>query len=344
MILLAADSIESSLDMLLMAMYVKSSVFIGLGKALGGLGTLMYVFIRVWGHLARNEEIDVPPLLRPVALACCLMFYDGVAQAVVTLSRSLSNGTETLVTSQVAEVTSLMKAKADLIEAKKKQLGTTLPALSPDGESGFLDRVFSGINGNAVAAWIDNEVSSRTSKWFDEILLSLGKAIYDAAGIVIKFLQTFFLLVMLITGPITVGLACFEWFYGGLSAWLGRIIHLILWLPLVNIVGGMLETVHIVMLKTDIAQIQNTPGDLFTTTDLTLVIFYLMGTAAYLMVPKAASWVIESSGVGQAVGSLRQGAGTMAGGAGSAVGAAGGAARGMTGSAASLGNKMWNGI
>jgi len=336
------DSIERTLDYLLNTMYVKSALFIGIGRALGGLGSLMYIFIRVWGHLARNEEIEVTPLFRPVALAACLMFYGAIAGSVMTVNKSLSEGTEVLVTSELARVKSLMREKKRLLDQANLRLSTELPALTrgDDGSNNVLGMLMNADVGN----WISTTVVSQISEAVDKLLIAIGQALYNTAGILIKFLQTFFLLVLLITGPITIGLACFEWFYGGLASWVGRIIHLILWLPLVNIIGGMLERVHVAMLEVDIAQFNNTPGDVFTKTDVSLLAFYIMGTVAYAMVPTAASWVVESSGVGGAVTKLGGGLKSATGAVGGGAGAAAGVARASMKSAASLGSRMQNGI
>ncbi|PRY27819.1 conjugative transposon TraJ protein [Spirosoma oryzae] len=347
LLLMAPDSIESALDTLLTTMYGQSSSFINLGKALGGFGSIMYLFYRIWGHMARNEEIDVFPLLRPVALALCLMFYTSLSGGIVSLSQKLDEGTQSLMTSQQSTVTQLNKQKDDLLKQRRNDLYQINPDLNGDGEMSWYDTMSSWVTGSAVATYLGNATEYYISKYFDEALKWLGEILYDTASIAIKFLQTFFLLVLIITGPITFGLACFEWFYGGLAAWLGRVIHLLLWLPLTNLLGGMLEQVHIVMLRQDILQLQNTPADEFTSLDFGLVAFYLLGTAGYLMIPKAASWIVESTGAGGAVGSLQQGLRTAGAAAGSVAGAGMGSARmaSKAGSGmASLGSRLTNKI
>ena len=47
----------------------------GVAKGLAGLGALFYVAVRVWQSLARAEAKDVYPLLRPLAIGLCILFF-----------------------------------------------------------------------------------------------------------------------------------------------------------------------------------------------------------------------------------------------------------------------------
>ena len=48
---------------------------IGVAKGIAGIGALLYVASRVWQSIARAEQIDVYPLLRPFAIGICIMFF-----------------------------------------------------------------------------------------------------------------------------------------------------------------------------------------------------------------------------------------------------------------------------
>ncbi|OAV74166.1 conjugative transposon TraJ protein [Bacteroidales bacterium Barb7] len=47
----------------------------GVAKGIAGLGALFYVASRVWQSLSRAEPIDVYPLLRPLVIGLCIMFF-----------------------------------------------------------------------------------------------------------------------------------------------------------------------------------------------------------------------------------------------------------------------------
>ena len=236
------DSMEQALDLVLKEMADDYSTFIGLGQAIGGLGSLLYIFYRVWAHMARNEKVDIYGLLRPVAMGFCLAFYGNIAGSIVALSGYLNEGTKPLVTSKSALVQQLDDQKDQALEQKKKEIVNTNPDLNGDGELSMYEKLMDYLPASSLTTYASNAISYAIQKYFDEFLLTIGELAYNVASLTIKFLMTFFLLVLLIMGPITFGLACFEWFYGGLAAWISRVVHLLLWIPIVNVLGGILET------------------------------------------------------------------------------------------------------
>lgn len=324
-------SIEDTLDTLLYQLAQDSTYMINLAQAIGGLGAVIYFFSRIWPPIIRNEEIDIYPLFRPFALAFCLVLYTNITSIVINLNAALSQGTEAFYVSKQATVDQLNTQKDQLLQQRFDKNHTGNPDVDQDGEVSFMETLQSWIPLVSAASYVADGMKLAVQSVLDEVLTYIGEKLYETASLLIKLLQTYFLLVLLIMGPITLGLACFEWFYGGLAAWVTRIIHLLLWLPLVNILGGLLESVHIQMLYTDIAQIKADTGD-FTQTDFTQIIFYLLGTVAYLLVPTAASWIVESTGVGNAVSTARSGVRSTGGllGGLAGAGAAGGSIVGKT--------------
>ena len=137
-----ATSIESGLADVLKELSQKFSTFMGLGQAIGGLGALAYIFFRVWGHLARGEEIDIYPLFRPVALAFCLLFYSQITGSILTFSTILDTGTKTIATSQSSTITSLIASKKSALDSKQAQI-----VLNPRYYGRRGDNVFGQISG-----------------------------------------------------------------------------------------------------------------------------------------------------------------------------------------------------
>lgn len=295
LLLQASVPLEAAVDGLFQGMRPQFTSFISFGQALGGLGAFCYVFYRVWGHLSRAEPIQVYPLLRPLALALCLLSYSHLLDFMVGLGEVLNRGTAGFVSEKVRTVEALDRRKDELLKQRAAQ---ELATGSGEGALSWTmvgETIFGGVTGlNSVQR---AAAQYAVSAWFDEILLRVSKLLYGAAAIGIKILSVFFLVVLAITGPLTFGLACFDWFYGGLAAWFSRFIHVLLWVPIANLFGGIIEQVHIEMLNIDIRQLVNTPADTFATSDLMMMIFYLIGTGGYLLIPKVASWIVESSGV-----------------------------------------------
>lgn len=294
------DSLIQQLDTLLAQMLENIGLFVSLAQAIGGLGSLCFVFFRIWGHLARNEEIDIYPLLRPVAIAFCLAFYPLIKDGVIAISKGLDKQTQSFVSKQANEVKQLEDKKKGLVlQARKTKVG--IIDKNNDGNESWSEIISAMWNSESTTQFAADMVTSAVQNMVDQIMRLIAEMIYTAAFLILKFLVTFFIIVLLITGPLTIGLASFDWFYSGLAAWVNRLIHMMMWIPLTNLLSGMLKSVHIIMLQKDIEQLQKPDSGLFTADDFSLVIFYILGTCAYMTIPTAAGWIVESTGAGEAV-------------------------------------------
>lgn len=300
---ITANSFEGAVASLYQAMVPQFSTLIAFGQALGLIGAICYMFSRVWGDMARAQPVDVYPLLRPMGLALCLMVYPLGFNGLVGVGTLLDEGTRELVVSRQQDVARLQKQKEDLINERLKSTG---------GFGGAAQRIAAktsafGTFGAAYQTLLEKDsIANFFGEVFDSFIEWLARLIYEAVAIGLKVLSTFFLIALGICGPITLGLGCFEWFYGSIAAWLARVVHVLLWVPLVNIFGGLIETVHLQMLTLDLDQLRQNQQATITNGDFTLIAFYLIGIMGYALIPKLSSWILESTGVGDAIGSLRR--------------------------------------
>lgn len=298
-----ASSVEVATEQLFATMRPHFSDFISLGQAVGGIGAICYVFYRIWSDWSRTQPIDVFPLLRPIALALALIAYPFIVDGLYGIGNALDSGTSTLVNDSRQEVKILNAQKDALLKKKWEQTNTEI--MTGEG-SDWLSTAQKVIPGVALGRLAANAMQYGMSVWFDEMIRWVSEMLYTAAATGLKVIQTFFLLILFIVGPLTFGLACFDWFYGSLATWFARVIHVILWIPVANIFGGIIEQVHITMLKIDITQLQNTAPEATVGTDFTMIVFYVIGTIGYLLVPKVTGWILESAGVGSGASSATQ--------------------------------------
>ncbi len=129
-ILLVSPVLETAIDEVFTRFADSFGVLVAFGQAIGFIGALCYVFYRIWGHMAPAEPIDVYPLLRPFALALCLLSYPLLVKGMVGIGRLLDKGTGSMVVSQKAEVERLNQLK----KARLKENWDRI--LIPPGEDG----------------------------------------------------------------------------------------------------------------------------------------------------------------------------------------------------------------
>ncbi len=191
------DSVVQQLDTLVSQLLTQYSWFIGLAQAIGGLGALCYVFTRVWGHLARNEEIDIVPLFRPVALAICLMSYGGIVNGVTSLSGALNEMTQPFIDSQKTLVDNLTKQKKTALAAKRqKTLG--LIDTDHDGEESWMEILKAMFDADSATQFGADMMSYSVQNVVDQLMTTLGEVLYLFAFLCLKFLVSFFIVVLLI--------------------------------------------------------------------------------------------------------------------------------------------------
>ena len=144
--------------------------------------------------------------------------------------------------------------------------------------------------------------------------------LFQAASLAIDTIRTFFLIVLVMIGPISIGISVWDGFKDTLQFWVARYIVIFMWLPVANIFTAILSKIQVLMLTKAIAEMESTGDTAFTSSDLIYMIFMLIGILGYASVPHVAGFVVQSAGIGGS-GSAMKGAG-----AGAISGATAGAA------------------
>lgn len=303
--------------------------FINIGRALGGLGALAFIGSSIWRSIVNAEPIDFFPLLRPFAIGLAIALFPLVLGALNGVLKPLANATDSLVQDQNKVIIGLQERKEALLKSKNEN--------QPFENDAAFDKELEGKNwydGSKAGLYFDKmayDVNKNFRQWMKQAL----ELAHDSASLVLNTIQTFFLIVLSIVGPISFGFAIWPGFEGTLVGWLSRYINIALWVPVANIYGAIIAKIEVVMIGQDIANIQ--AGADASTADYAYMIFLVIAIAGYFTVPNVAGWIIQASGVQQAlsrVSSVTNAVGSAAG------GVAGAAAGRFTGGAAAIGGAM----
>jgi conjugative transposon TraJ protein len=289
--------LQGTLEQVYNTMIGKCGELIGVGMGLSGLGALLYISHRVWGHLARGEAIDFFPLLRPFALGLLITLYpqfigvfNGVLQPTVT-------GTAALVDDANSAITVLLEQKQAAVE---QSTDWQMYVGSDGGGSQDKWEQYSGATETGVFSGITNAVKFNISRMMYNfrnsvkvVLSEILQIVYEAAALCINTLRTFDLLLLAILGPLVLGLASFDGFRHVLTAWLGRYINVFLWLPVANIFGSLCGQIQQEMIKIDIQQIQDSGQTAFGQTDAAYMVFLIIASIGYFCVPSITNHIIN---------------------------------------------------
>lgn len=300
------------------------SQFVNLGRAVGGLGALIFIASRVWGHLARAEPIDVFPLLRPFLIGLVILLFPSMLGVLRGVTGALSHATDGVVTDRNREIVQL--------QAQKRQILANRPENRKfEVNQAFEDELekFSALNLNARANLYFDRTAYQVKKEFREWMRNALELFHVAARLLISVAATFLLIVLSVVGPLTFGIAIFPGFQQSIPQWLGNFLTVSLWVPVANIFGAIMGQIQVRLLQHDITRLQD-PTASVDGADFGYLCFLVMAIAGYFLVPFATEKLIAASGAGDVSRSIVQ---RVTGGAALAGSAAGVATREAAGAA-----------
>jgi conjugative transposon TraJ protein len=296
--------LQGTLNQVFQTMLGKCGELVGVGRALAGFGALFYIAYRVWGHLAKNEPIQLFPLYRPFAIGIALTVYPALIGLVNSVMQPTVDGTAALVTDSNKAMAVLLQQKEALVEQGQEwQM-----YVGPDG-GGSMDKwqQYTGNTDNGIGSgfglmnWAKFEMAKAAyniKNSFKVVLSEFLEILFEAAALCVNTARVFYLVVLAIVGPLVFGLAVFDGFTHVIGAWLAKYIHIFLWLPVCNIFGSIIGQVQEEMVKIDIAQLQAAGQTWFGPTDVAYLVFLFMGIIGYFTVPSITQHIISVFPVG----------------------------------------------
>lgn len=298
-------SLQSVLEDLYKEMLPLCSSLTGVARAIAGFGATWYIGSRVWKSLAAAEPIDFYPLFRPFALGMAIGLFPQVIAIMNGVLEPTVQGTAVLVTNSNKAVAQLLKDKE--AELRKSDRWKALVGQSGDGDRDLWMKYYhkDEIGREGIFGKLGNDVRFSMDKFGYDLRNSIKHTIatilqilYEAAALCINTLRTFKLIILAIIGPLVFGLAVFDGFQHTLQVYLARYVNIFLWLPIANILGGLLGKIQENMIKLDLSQIQQSGDTFFSTHDLGYTIFMIIGIICYFTVPSIADEVVFVGGGG----------------------------------------------
>lgn len=326
-------SLQQLLDTLYDEMLPLCSDLINVGRALGALGALFFIAIRVWRHQAEATAIEFFPLLRPFAIGLTISLFPQMLGVMNGVLGGLSSATSSIVLVQNQDIIRLQERKAELLKAQPENA-----AYEDDDafEKELENKDVLDFGGKAALYF--NRMSYSVQKNFREWIRNVLELAYQSAALVINTIRTFFLIILSIIGPISFGFAIWPGFEGTLTNWFSRYVNVFMWLPVANIFGAIVAKIQVMMITLDIAQIQS--GRELEKADMGYMIFLVIAIAGYFTVPSVASWIVSASGLTNITRFATSGGNAAASMASAAAGAAGGQ---VAGRAIALGKAIASG-
>lgn len=312
-------SIDAELRLIFDMMSTEFGSAVQLGQNIGLLGAVCYIFYRIWRTWSTASTIQGFEYFKPIVYALILMCYVPLVDGFRTLGDRIEQGTY----QGVLDNQKKKEALSDKVEIERMKA-----AYYAITGNEWTDKNGSTITWDAI--WQETGVTD-TFKYLGEslkdsmsdMLMTFFEVIYAGARLFLKAGSVFFQIILFIFGPLVIGLSCFDWFSQSLPNYLGRIINVMLWAPIANFISIMLSSVEIKLLERTLEMYKTQGGSGFVANDFSMMVFFLLGTMLYFMVPVISSWMITAvEGVGShpIMGAASAAGSAVASGAGAAAG------------------------
>jgi conjugative transposon TraJ protein len=294
--------LQATLQTVRDTMIVHCSDLIGISSAIAGFGTLWYVAAHIWMRLSRNEPVEIEPLYRPLAIGISITLFPYVIALINGVMQPTADGTAAIFNDSNQAVATLLQQKEQALQQSsdwQMYVSTTgsgslekWEELSGEADSGIVSGVSNRVKFEMAKA--SYNIKNSVKVWLSEIL----QVLYEAAALCINTVRTFYMVILAILGPLAFGFSVYPGLEDSLGNWLGRYLHVYLWLPVANIFGSLLNQIQQEMIRLDIAQLGASGQTSFSPTDAAYIIFLVMGIVGYFTVPSITHYIVRSAGVG----------------------------------------------
>ena len=258
-------------------------------SAIAAIGATLYIGMKVLGHFARAESIDVFPLLRPFAIGFLVLNFTIVTDFLGALIKPVETVTQNMVDVQVTRIQQLEQLRQQKIQERMAKL---------DRDMG--DELNNWSIGQYLSLLVEKQ-RMYLSEGFNSFLKNLFYAFFLAARLIILTARAFFLIVLTIIGPLAFALAIFTGFQDSHLMWMARYVQISLWFPLANILGTIVSYLQGKVISLQYLELANNVPDEAQSGELIYIVFMIIATLCYFTIPTISGYIISSSGVAGAL-------------------------------------------
>ncbi len=298
------------------------SVFTNDAQALCAIFMLLYFGIKSYGMISGDERLEIMSLLRPFAIALVIMLWGPFVDMINYPIEVVTDKSQALFNDRIAAVDATSQKRMTLIDDVAKKLIES---------SAELEEVQQGSNDNSwyETLGIDFNVLFDQMKgyfilimakfrfFFLQVIEFLVISIFQVCSYLIFFLQIIFAGILIILGPFSFAFSVLPGFRDSYIYWLAKYIsvslyaaigYIIMGLSMVLVQYGMEREIELLqfVLNNEAAFIlyvsHNDGGSNF------FIVTLLIGGLAMLCIPVISTWIISTSGVGNALSTLGRGA------------------------------------
>lgn len=291
-------------------------------QALAAIFMIAYFGIKSYGLISGDDKWEIMPLLRPFALTLVIMLWIPFVSLIEVPFEVIEGRTQGLYLDQQAEINRLMELKSEKMTAyAQKLMEISSEVEASDGDEGMSIAGALGIDTQALINEIKAlylVVQAKLRYVLEQILLFIVLGIFQFCVYIVAFLQLFFKHILVVLGPLAFAFSIIPAFRDSYTTWIGRFISVCLYGTIARLILVIAFAFIKYSLDLEITQLEGIMCEdcdaeflLFATVSgigqVGFLVALLVGGVAMLTVPVISTWIVNTSGVGQAVGKVASG-------------------------------------
>lgn len=205
------------------------------GKAIGGLGALMYLGYMGWQMAAGDREWEITPMLKPILIGFTLVYWSGFVSMIQAPFEAIAEPGISIFSEIESEVNDLR------VERFKKQQQLLDAVIKLKAEEDAKQEVIENTTEDADDSWYDiseglDKLIQPIKEWSIRMEFQMQKLVAELIEFVclsilrvcvylIFFIQKIWCYILIILGPIAVGMALIPGFENSLYSWVSKFIN-----------------------------------------------------------------------------------------------------------------------
>ena len=297
-----------------------------LGRAIGGVGAMLYLGYIGWQMQAGDRDWEITPMLRPFFIGLILLHWTSFYSLIQSPFRVVGN-TSKGIFEKIEKDANVLRVKRfqkqnqllDYMIKKEAEEKAKQKELDNLKEKGFIDKLTDSIKEGwdkiqaPVEEWFIR-MDFKFQRWGADLLEAIALSILRVCTYLIFFIQKIWSYILIVLGPIAVGMALIPGFESSLTSWVSKFININLYtfvaFTIINIGQQLIISAYTMEIdryelminsagnvdSATIAAFINGNGMLHVT--LFTVVAYIVTGIGVLMTPTIADSIVSAGGAG----------------------------------------------
>jgi len=208
-----------------------------LGRLIGGIGATFYLSYMGWQMQSGDREWEITPMLKPFFIGLILLHWTSFYSFVQSPFRVVSTPSQTMFEKIEREANTLRVKRfqkqnqlLDYMIKKEAEEKAKQKELDNLKEKGFIDKITDSIKEGwdkiqtPVEEWFIR-MDFKFQRWGADLLEAIGLSILRVCTYLIFFIQKIWSYILIVLGPIAIGMALIPGFESSLTSWVSKFIN-----------------------------------------------------------------------------------------------------------------------